>query len=189
MRFADVNLDEDEDMESNDDKSESDAEEENEDEEGEDDEFIDLLDVLDGKGDIDMGSEDEITSKSKSSGSNSRDILSHNYNDLEQDSEDSGLSDEEEEEEEDEGESSQDEQKILECPDDEEVPEALDRLKDYVSNLDVTVKKRKAPEANSDTIALAETRARKRRFTKERTEAGAENEFRAHSTSTYLLLF
>lgn len=169
-------------MESNDDKSESDGNTDEE-EEGEDDEFIDLLDVLDGKGDVDMGSEDEITSKSKSSESKSRDVLSNKYDDLEQDSEDS------EGEEEDEEEGSQDERKVLEYSDDEEVPEALDHLKDFVSNLDVAVKKRKAPEEDSNTMALAETRARKRRFTRERTEAGAENEFRAHSSSTYRLLF
>lgn len=166
-------------MESHADKSESDDNSAEEEEEGEDDEFIDLLDVLDGKGDIDMGSDDETTTKSQSSGSDSRNMLPDKYKELEQDSEDSESSDEEVEDE-DEG---QDERMSLEPSDEEEVPEALDQLKDFVSNLDVTFKKRKAPEEDN-TIAIAEARSRKRRFTKERTEAGDENEFRAHSCST-----
>ncbi|KAF8817622.1 small-subunit processome [Phlegmacium glaucopus] len=70
--------------------------------------------------------------------------------------------------------------------DDEEMPEALDRLDEFVSNLDVTSKKRKAAEEPSDVGASADTRAHKRRLVKERTETGAENEFRARSSGSKL---
>lgn len=184
MRFAAVNLDEDEDMESNNDKSEGDdTSEEEEEEEGEDDEFIDLLDVLDGKGDIDMGSDDEITSK-PASGSSSRDAETEKYKELEHSDEDSEDNEDSEEEEDDDDDESEDDQMSVEPSDDEEAPEALDQLNDFVSKLDATVKKRKAPEDDSNTFDIAEARSRKRRFTKERTEAGDENEFRAHSSST-----
>lgn len=67
--------------------------------------------------------------------------------------------------------------------DDEEMPDALDHLKEFVSNLDVTSTKRKATEDPSEVGAST---ARKRRL--ERTEAGAENEFRARSSGIFLLL-
>ena len=59
------------------------------------------------------------------------------------------------------------------------MPEALDQLNDFVSNLDVTSKKRKAID---EVGPSADVPARKRRLVKERTEAGAENEFRARSS-------
>jgi U3 small nucleolar RNA-associated protein 14 len=64
---------------------------------------------------------------------------------------------------------------------DEEMPDALDDLNNFVSNLDVTSAKRKATEDHSE-VGATDTRARKRRLVKERTEAGAENEFRARSS-------
>ncbi|KAF9478917.1 Utp14-domain-containing protein [Pholiota conissans] len=191
VRFADVNLDEDEDMESSEEKAQdndSSEEEEEEEEEGDDDEFIDLLDVLDGKGDIDMGSDDETAAKSKSSATSSSrlDAEHETYKELEEDKE--GEEDEEEtsEEEEDDDEP-QDQEMVFEPSDDEDAPEALDRLNDFVSSLDVTAKKRKAPEEDG-AATNTDARARKRRFTKERTEAGDENEFRAHSSGSKLNL-
>ena len=55
-----MDLDEDEDMDQG---SKSDDVNDEEEEEGDDDEFIDLLDVLDGKGEIDIGSDTEDTPK------------------------------------------------------------------------------------------------------------------------------
>ncbi|KAF8814462.1 small-subunit processome [Phlegmacium glaucopus] len=70
--------------------------------------------------------------------------------------------------------------------DDEEMPDALDRLDEFVSNLDVTSEKRKAAEEPSDVGASGDTRAHKRRLVEESTEAGAENEFRARSSGLKL---
>ena len=67
--------------------------------------------------------------------------------------------------------------------DDEEAPEALDQLNDFISTLDVTSKKRKTAE---DLDASTDTRARKRRLAKKKTEAGFENEFRARSSGILL---
>ncbi|KAF8971906.1 Utp14 protein-domain-containing protein [Flammula alnicola] len=197
VRFADVNLDEDEDMESNDDQKaqneDSEEDEEEEEEEGDDDEFINLLDVLDGKGEIDMGSDNENAPKQKPASSTSHtnaendedEELEDDEGDSEEESEDEpDAQDEESEDEPD----AQDEKMVFEPSDDEDVPEALDQLQNFVSNLDVTAKKRKAPEEDSGTAGNNEARARKRRFTKERTEAGDENEFRAHSSGSKLNL-
>ena len=74
--------------------------------------------------------------------------------------------------------------------DDEEMPEALDYLNDFVSNLDVTSTKRKATEDPSEVGASRDTRARKRhQLVNERTEAGAENEFRARSSGNFFYYF
>jgi U3 small nucleolar RNA-associated protein 14 len=72
--------------------------------------------------------------------------------------------------------------------DDEEMPEALDILDNFVSNLDVTSRKRKATEDLNGVGPNTDTRARKRRSVMERTEAGAENEFRARSSGICCLL-
>ena len=67
--------------------------------------------------------------------------------------------------------------------------EALDNLNEFVSNLDSDVLKRKATEDFSEVGAITDTRACKRRrlAITERTEAGAENEFRARSSGIYFL--
>ena len=66
--------------------------------------------------------------------------------------------------------------------DEEEMPEALDVLDSFVSNLDVASTKRKATTEDPSEV---DTRARKRRLVKERTEAGAENEFRTRSSGNF----
>lgn len=91
-------------------------------------------------------------------------------------------SDEEDSDAESDQEAAAEEEKMAFVPsEDDEAPEALDQLQQFVSGLDVTSKKRKAPE-DSSAAPNAEARARRRRLTKERTEAGDENEFRAHSS-------
>ena len=62
-----------------------------------------------------------------------------------------------------------------------------DALQDFVSKLDVTSKKRKAAEDPNEVSASTDTRAPKRRLVQERTEAGAENEFRARSSGIFYL--
>ncbi|KIM35627.1 hypothetical protein M413DRAFT_449671 [Hebeloma cylindrosporum] len=180
VRFAEVDLNEDEDGDLQPNGGDGSDESEEEEEEGDDDEFIDLLDVLDGKGDIDMGSDDEKPSAS----------LNHNAEQagsgLERDDDESGEDDSEVESDEDPA-AAEDAEMAFVPSDDDEAPEALDQLQQFVSGLDVTSKKRKAPE-DSSAAANAEARARRRRLTKERTEAGDENEFRAHSSGSKLNL-
>ncbi|KAF8167250.1 Utp14 protein-domain-containing protein [Crassisporium funariophilum] len=181
VRFAEVDLDEDEDLSMDEGRKaaeEDDDSEEEEEEEGDDDEFIDLLDVLDGKGEIDMGSDTENAKNPQTAAHSHRE---ETHNDEDEDNEDS-------EEESDSSADSEDEEMPFEPSDEEEAPEALDQLHDFVSGLDVTSKKRKAPVDDSSVSVNADARARKRRFVKERTEAGAENEFRAHSSGSKLNL-
>jgi U3 small nucleolar RNA-associated protein 14 len=174
-------------MESSEEKAEEhdSLEEEEEEEEGDDDEFFDVLDVLDGRGDIGTGSGDESAAKPKSAQASTSQVDAEppTYEEMEQDE---GEDSEEDSEEEDDDEP-QDQDMTFDPSDDEEAPEALDQLNDFVSSLDVTAKKRKAPEEDGASTS-ADARARKRRFLKERTEAGDENEFRARSSGTLLHL-
>ncbi|KAJ3500661.1 hypothetical protein NLJ89_g9697 [Agrocybe chaxingu] len=179
VRFAEVNLNEDEDMGSLGSGSRSEDSDEDE-EEGDDDEFIDLLDVLDGKGDIDMGSDDEKIPSRKSDAHSSRPSV-------EEDEAKENIDEDGSEEDSDEEDEDEDEDMAFVPSDHDESPEALDQLQDFVSNLDVTTKKRKALE---DGVVgdVSESRARKRRLMKEKTEAGEENEFRVQSTGVKLNL-
>ena len=176
MRFAEVDLDEDEDMESPDENIVgSDEEEEEEEEEGDDEDFIDLLDVLDGKGEIDMSSEDDNDSTKKTP------LPPHQGGDDGTNHE--RTEDEDEDESEEEG-NDEDEEMAFLPSDEEDIPEALDQLNDFVSGLDVSAKKRKAPEEDTPGVSNAD-RARKRRLLKEKTEAGDENEFRVQSNGMW----
>ena len=150
-------------------EGEDDSEEEEE-EEGDDNEFVDLLDVLDGKGGIDTTSDSENPAKNPS-----LEIDDKDEEDAEDSSSNSG--------------SASEEKLDFDPSDDEEMPEALDQLDNFVSNLDVTSTKRKATEDPSEVGAGTDTRARKRRLVKERTEAGAENEFRAQSSGIFFYYF
>jgi U3 small nucleolar RNA-associated protein 14 len=176
-----VDLDEDEDMDQgskSDDANDNDEEEEEE--EGDDDEFIDLLDVLDGKGEIDIGSDTEDTPKPPSQPPReteedfSADEDHRNRNsDGEDDSEGSSGSDLASEDEKMEVEFSGDEDDVS--------PEALEELQNFVSKLDPTSSKKRKALGDGDSSVGADTRARKRRLVKERTEAGAEDEFHARA--------
>ncbi|KAF9055750.1 Utp14 protein-domain-containing protein [Panaeolus papilionaceus] len=191
VRFAEVDLNEDDDEEApaklaatNDDDSESEEEEE-----GDDDEFIDLLDVLDGKGDIDMGSDDEkekttlrASSPKQSTRDSDEDSAPAHSDDEKSRDEDEGDSEIEDDEGE-EGDEDEDDEMLLTPSDDELMPDALDQLQNFVSGLDVTSKKRKAADDPSSTTKDGEQRSTKRRLVKEKTEAGHEDEFRAHSAA------
>lgn len=162
-------------MEPQDDLDAGDSSEHDSDEEYEEmlqeagDEVIDLVDVLDGKGGFNVDSDEEGEEQQEASTSAPK---------LPAREEESEAEDEEESEEEEDV--SQEEQMDVDIApsDDEEIPEALDQLQDFVSGLDVTAKKRKA----SDEDPTPEARTRKRRPIAEKTEAGEENEFRARSS-------
>jgi len=154
VSFANVNLDEDEDM--------APADEDEDEDEGDSGEFIDLLDVLDGKTRTD---DDEKRPKSKGS---------------EDDSEDEAENSDEDEQEED-------NQNAFAASDDEDLPEASDEFQKFIAGLDTTTRKRKADE--TDGKSAKASRSRKKRLITERTEAGAEDEFRAHTSGLYLFLF
>jgi U3 small nucleolar RNA-associated protein 14 len=183
VRFADVDLNEDEDMEPPEAESADDSD--GEEEEGEDDEFIDLLDVLDGKGEVDNGSDTETLPKpsTKTIKRPTSRVSDEDNNQLG----DRGEEDEEiveDESEEDESEEESDDDKFRLSPSDSEdvAPEALDELQNFISKLDPSAKKRKAPADSEGTQALDQSRKQRRVTIKERTEAGAENEFRAQTS-------
>ncbi|KAF9014157.1 Utp14 protein-domain-containing protein [Cyathus striatus] len=172
VRFADVDLNEDE---------EDELSEKEEEEEGDDDEFIDLLDVLDGKGEVDMGSDDEATKKFKDSKLPPK-VLKPTSDD---EDEDVGMEDEDDSEEEDDDEKleGEDVEMAFAPSDDEDMsPAALDKLQDFVASLNSSSKKRKTREEGDATEETKQERARKRRQIKERNEAGTEDEFRAQSS-------
>jgi hypothetical protein len=167
VRFADVDLDEDEDM-----GLLTKEEEEEEGEEGDPDEFIDLLDVLDGKGEVYTGSDNEKRHQIRK------------RNGLDDEADD----DEEQESEEESEEEQEDNDDALVTSDIEDDPQALEKFQEFISGLDTTVKKRKADDQESTEEPVENSRSHKRRFIAEQTEAGVEDEFRAHVSSTALFL-
>ncbi len=143
-----------------------------EDEEGEDDEFIDVLDILDGRGEPDNGTDNEAQpSSSKKPTPPTPACAGENTEGRD--------TDEEEEEEE-----SDEEDPFTPSDEDEAVPEALENLQNFISTLDTSSKKRKSSAEEPPVDAPP----RKRRILKERTEAGEENEFRTHGAGNILLL-
>jgi U3 small nucleolar RNA-associated protein 14 len=160
VHFTEVNLDEDESVDNSEDTRQGLQGDDSEDEnlgsegEGDDDEFIDILDILDGRGGPDNESDSGQQKPSQ------------------QPLEDSEKSDDEDEDEDEDTDAIEAGSNLFVPSDDEEeIPDALNGLNDFISNLD-TSKKRKSPEPAPD------TRPRKRRAIAEQTEAGPENEFR-----------
>lgn len=159
MHFAEVDLDEDIDVGETSSRADIEGEsEESEDEEeegGEPDEFIDVLDILDGRGEPESEDDKGGMEREKTE----RDL------------------DEEEDEEliEDEEELVAPEFSISEDEEEAE-PAALANLETFITSLDAG-QKRKAP----DDVPGSENheRVRKRRLLKEQTQAGVESEFAA----------
>ena len=179
-----MDLDEDKDMDQG---SKSDDVNGEEEEEGDDDEFIDLLDVLDGKGEVDIGSDNEDAPRPPSQRPREAEDFSANED------HESRNSDGEDDSEVGSGShvASEDEKMEVEFSGDEDdvSPEALDELQNFVSKLDPTSsKKRKAP-GDGDSSVSADTRARKRRLVKERTEAGVEDEFHVRAAGLWFFRF
>ncbi|KAI0059414.1 Utp14-domain-containing protein [Artomyces pyxidatus] len=158
--LPDVNLNEEESEEL------SEGNEEDEEEDGDPDEFLDILDVLDGRADAELDNEEEEVQTAKDT---RRDVDAA-------ENEDGSEGDEEEDDEQEDG--SEEEDGMAMSADEEEVDaEALHGLGEFVSALD-TAAKRKAEDELPGDVAR-----RKRRLIPERTEAGVENEFAAQMTS------
>jgi U3 small nucleolar RNA-associated protein 14 len=174
VRIADIDLNEDDvDMrnDADDISVEGSTEDEEMEEDGDPEEFIDVLDILDGKGEVDNGSDEEVVSKKADQRTREIEEPAGDSSDEEDDEEDAEVED--------------DEEIALSASDAEEVePEALAELGNFISQLDPG-KKRKAP-TDEDTTSQAEAqRVRKRRVIKERTEGGVENEFSARPSGIH----
>jgi U3 small nucleolar RNA-associated protein 14 len=145
-------------------KESRDNDEEEQEETGDGDEFIDLVDALDGKGDTDAEVDDTKKDPTGDTGLHSEDDEMSSEGEFEN-TEDAG-----------------DDGTAFAPSDDEEGPEAFAQLHNFVSNLELTVKKRKIVD-EGDTQDTND-RTRKRRLLQETTEAGDENEFRVQSIGT-----
>ncbi|TCD71137.1 hypothetical protein EIP91_012085 [Steccherinum ochraceum] len=182
----DVSVDQTDDAFDEEDRQE-DSDEEEEEEEGEPDEFVDVLDILDGRGE--PMSEDERESSAKPSQS---------FAEEDRDAEDDVLEgpsrrdDTDEDQDEDEDEDSEEELEeravAISASEDEEEDEIskIDSLQTFITSLDAG-QKRKLPEDDGAHSTL-EARPPKRRLLQERTETGVENEFATHFGATKLNL-
>lgn len=165
-----------------------DSDEEDEDEDMEEgDEFIDVLDILDGKGEPDNDSDTEVSKQPKPPAS--RDARMDEEDDEASDIQDDEDEDEDDEDADSDADSDTEIQDAFNPSDDEDaVPEALEGLQSFISKLDPTSQKRKAPDTDAAAPEPTE-RARKRRIITERNEAGVENEFRARAFGLSSLQF
>jgi len=170
VRFAEVDLNEDEDVERN-------RSEESEDEEsGEDEEFIDVLDIMDGRANVE---DTEAGSENTCQKSTSQRRHTPETDEDQADDQDD-ISEAVQPHIED----------ILPSDDEETAPEALDELQNFISALDTTApKKRKAPDPDAAPSHRDSERSRKHRRValREHTEVGPENEF--HPSSSGIRLF
>ncbi|KAH9897707.1 Utp14 protein-domain-containing protein [Cubamyces lactineus] len=184
VRFAEVDLDEDEDGAKSDAQAEEasevdeDEDDEEEEEEGDPSEFIDVLDVLDGRGEPESENEQgEVEKEGAQKAQASKKMTDTDEEDEGMDSEEDGDSDEGSEEE---GEDEDEEMISASDAEEEGDDSALLDLENFVSGLDAG-QKRKVPDDEDGKDGEDVKRARKRRLLPERTEAGAENEFVASS--------
>ena len=196
VHFAEVDLNEESDAETpelaDDDMSEDeDEDDEEEEEEGDPSEFIDVLDILDGRGEPE--SEDdvgEVERESLQKASDMRkpgagegsdeDAMEEDEQEVEQGQADGGDEDEDENNE-DEDEDEDAPPLTIEADDAEVDDSALQNLESFISGLDAG-SKRKAPEdSDASDLRVDEPKKQKRRILKEQTQVGAENEFAALS--------
>ncbi|KII93102.1 hypothetical protein PLICRDRAFT_87528 [Plicaturopsis crispa FD-325 SS-3] len=168
VHFVDIDLNEDDDEEASDEDMEEDGDSEEEEEEGDSDEFIDILDVLDGKGEVDNGSDAEADDRKKRPKSKAERMeVDEDEDEDEEDSEESSIDEDE------------DDDHLSASDADEVAPAALQELEAYISGLD-PAKKRKVEDTADD----AAPRKAKRRIIAERTEAGEETEFGAQTSGS-----
>jgi U3 small nucleolar RNA-associated protein 14 len=174
VRFAEVDLDENEPERQFEEESQSGADSEGV--SGDSGDFLDVLDVLDGRGEPDFGDEQEER-MDKGKKSRSKQVEEH----------DSGGRDEDEDEDEDrDGMEEEEEMKDAFAPSDNEEQsdgEALDNLGAFVSKLDVGKKRKAEDDSGEAAVSDGVAPSRKRRTLKERTEAGVESEFGVHAAS------
>ncbi|KAL1758108.1 Utp14 protein-domain-containing protein [Schizophyllum commune] len=154
----------------------NDSEEEDEEEEGDPDEFYDMLDVLDGVAKIESGSDDEDETPAQ------YDVPMKSAP-----PQSAFESEDDQEEDEDDGESGADEDEesvddFAPSDMDEDAPEGMEDLANFVSTLDTSSGTKRKPDADDD--SALPTRPAKRRILPEQTEAGPENEFRAATTGS-----
>ncbi|TBU39857.1 Utp14-domain-containing protein [Dichomitus squalens] len=181
VRFVDVDLNEDdveeaEGVAEDDSSSEDGDEEEEQEEEGDPSEFIDVLDVLDGRGESDsetgMGKAEREDQARRTAAGSGEEFDTDGDEDMEDSAEEDDDDEEEDEEE---------EAKIVSASEDEgeDGDDALQELESFVTGLDAG-HKRKAPDDDDAAVDGADSKpARKRRLLPELTEAGVENEFAA----------
>lgn len=161
-------------------EEDDDGEEEEEEEEGDDDEFIDVLDILDGRGEPDLGDDGDNASRS-----DDKNTLSHK-NTLEEDLEwngiESGANDEKSDDEDssDEEEEGEDEDVIISGDEEETDPDALEALGNFVSKLETSAK-RKADDEDDGASSASQLKKKKQKILRDRTEAGKEGEFGARA--------
>ncbi|KAF9237059.1 Utp14 protein-domain-containing protein [Melanogaster broomeanus] len=191
-KIQEVNLSEDSDASASASSPKSDPESEGEDAEMEDGsagDFFDVLDVFDGRADVedDEGAPPKIAKKSEEV----QRRIEVDKGDEEDEEEWKGAGegegdDDDDDDDESEGEEDDedDEDLFISASDSEgPSPEALAELESFITKLDPTdTRKRK-----SDNAPAPETRTKKRRILAERTEAGEESEFGARGSSTLKL--
>ncbi|KAJ3833190.1 Utp14-domain-containing protein [Lentinula raphanica] len=177
VKFADVDLNEDDEDDGRiQEHEQGNSESEEEEESGEDDEFIDVLDILDGKGEP-LNDEDNDPPPPPPTQPRNGPSSDEEMDDGE--NEDRGSDEEEEEEEEEEDEDDKISISLSEAED--EAAGALDDLQTFVSSLNPSssISQKRKPDEEPD-------QPRKRRFIKERTETGPESEFRTQSSGLSL---
>ena len=143
------------------------------------DEFFDILDVFDGKVEVDEISE----SKNQRHDADSKDSTVPKMIEESIDEIEGGGGGEGEGEEGSSGDDDNDDEIIaLSASDEEASLDALASLETFVSGLDTSHKRKASPETN-----VSDTRARKRRMINERTESGVENEFGVRASGTSMM--
>ena len=181
----DLNEDDREEVEATRKQASEESSDEHSEEEGEDDEFIDVLDVLDGRGEAYMESDDEKAIKKPTS--NLEKVTSNEVQRNRSGDEGSGNEEDEEESVDD---AMQDEEDVISASEDEGADGAIERLGDFVSGLPTAGAKRKA-ERNEDEAAdpAAPNGLAKKRKTllKDRTEGGVESEFGARAAGMQIM--
>ncbi|KAI5118044.1 hypothetical protein M0805_005893 [Coniferiporia weirii] len=194
VHFAEVDLDENDDVAQDgdilDDTSHTSAEEE---EEGEDDEFFDVLDVLDGRGLPDLGDDQDAAKSDGASLEKSRDPSLKNDNSVNKGGSDvdADMVEAEEDSDEEDEDSGEEDAGLDVSGSDEDEPDlsALDNLGSFVSGLETGAKRKAADEDedNAEEVGVSQIK-KKKRLLKDRTEASAESEFGARAGSSKLSL-
>ncbi|KAK7695122.1 hypothetical protein QCA50_002312 [Cerrena zonata] len=167
--------------------ADEDQSEEEEEEEGEPEDFIDVLDMLDGRGP--PGSDDEqgetpIDPEAQPKVRQSGSAQSEDEDEVMQEEHDES-SDESDDEE---TRPAPEDDDVSASEDEDAVGASLQDLQSFITNLDAG-QKRKVPDDESvQANESGETRRQKRRILKEHTEAGEENEFAAHAGAPKLNL-
>lgn len=166
VRFADVDLDEN-DASSGSASAQNSGDEDEDEDDGDADEFIDVLDIFDGRG--------EAADENDAGKVNTQRPKEHS------DSESRDEGEVEDEDEESDGDEQGSDTMIGYDSDVEDPsPEALASLENFISTLDPSRKRKASAEETAEAPV-----PRKRRTIKERTEAGGENEFAAKSSGEW----